>query len=50
MKWLKYLSIGAFVVGWIQKSSKDGIITTEEINELIKFILTELNLDNIKII
>lgn len=49
MKWFKYLSIGAFIAGWLQKATKDGIITQEEIETLINQLLKELDFKNIKI-
>lgn len=50
MKWYHYLSVGAFIAGWLSKSIKDGIITDDEIKELVNGILDELNIKNVRII
>lgn len=45
---LKYISLGAFVAGWITKACADGEISRQEAMELINGILEKLNFKGIK--
>ena len=45
MKWLKMLGFASYLLGWLSRASADGVITKEEIAELVQEALEQFHLE-----
>ena len=50
VSWFKYIAVGAFVVGWLKRSLKDGQIQKNELVELIDGVFEAIGIEKIPIV